>query len=395
MELSRIEARRVGLAAQGFARSSPARPTLRDVRRSAGQFLAMQLDSVNVLVRSHYLTLYSRIGPYPMSTVDRLAYQRREMFEYWGHATCLFPIELYPLFRHRMRRIHEFVQWPEDRRRSADPTIAAIYDEVAEHGPLAAGELSMAGRRKSNWWGWDSTKITLETLLDSGHLAIAGRRGFTRLYDITERVIPQSARDAPAPDAEDAQKQLLLLSARALGVSTAKKLAGYFGLHGGSKRTQVRGLDGKWPKPVWPRLLAELVADDQLAQVEVEGWSEPGYLVPGTRVPRTLHHRALLTPFDSFIRSSAEPLCGFTNPLAQQLYVPAERRQYGYYVLPFLLGDTLVGRCDLKADRQRSTLLVQASYVEPDHDPGQVESEMAHELRNLADWLDLETVEWR
>lgn len=355
----------------------------------------MQLDSVNVLVRSHYLTIYARLGPYPMETVDRLAYQRRELFEYWGHATCLFPIEIYPLFRHRMRRIHDHVQWPEDKPRSADPRIAAVYDEVAERGPLAANELSTAGRRKSNWWGWDSSKIILETLLDSGHLAIAGRRGFTRMYDITDRVIPRAARELPAPGAEAAQKQLLKLAAGAVGVGTAKKLAGYFGLHGASKRTQVRDPQGKWPKPIWPGLLAELVEDGQLVAAEVEGWTEPGYLLPGTRIPRSVHHRALLTPFDSFIRSSAEALCGFTNPLAQQLYVPAERRRYGYYVLPFLLGDTLVGRCDLKADRDRGALLVQASYVEPGHDSTQVRAEMVEELRQLADWLELETVEHR
>lgn len=392
MELSRVEARRIGLAAQGFSITRPARPTIRDVRKAASQFMAMQLDSVNVLVRSHYLTLYSRLGPYPMEAVDRLAYDRRELFEYWGHATCLLPMPLYPLFRHRMIRVHDFVQWPDGRAQSADPQIVAVYDEVAEHGPLAANELSMAGRRKSNWWGWDSSKITLETLLDSGHLAIAGRRGFTRLYDITERVIRREALDAPVPGAEEAQKELLLWSARALGVGTARRTAGYFGIHGRSKRTQVKGPDGKWPKPLWPRLLAELVEDQQLVQVEVEGWDEPGYMLPRTRKPRPLHHRALLTPFDSFIRGSAESLCRFTNPLAQQLYVPAERRQYGYYVLPFLLGDTLVGRCDLKADRERSTLLVLAAHVEPGQDAGHVAAELAAELRQLADWLELETI---
>jgi uncharacterized protein YcaQ len=194
--------------------------------------------------------------------------------------------------------------------------------------------------------------------------------------------------DAPTPGAEEAQKELLCLSAKAIGVTTARQLGGYLGLH--SFRVRVRRSDGKPSRASWPRLVAELVEDGRLAVVSVEGWKDQGYIVPGTRVPRSIHVRALLSPFDSFIRASAELCCGFTNPLAQQLYVPPERRIYGYYVLPFLLGDTLVGRCDLKADRKRGALRVQSAYVEPRQDKKRVAGELAAELRQMQAWLELD-----
>lgn len=390
MELSLAEARRIALTAQGFGRR-PARPTIGAVRKLADRIMAIQLDSVNVLVRSHYLPAYSRLGPYPMSTIDDLAYERRELFECWGKAACLLPVELYPLMWHRMSAQRAASPWTPGDLAPEGAYIKSVYDEVSERGPLAAGDLSDPGAARGKWWGWNSGKMALEHLLACGQLAVAGRRGFTRLYDITERVIPRRILDRTPPDPEQAQKELICLTAKALGVASAKQLGGYFGLH--SHRIVVRGPDGKRPRPIWPRLVTELVEDGRLVPAAVEGWPKPGYVLAGTRHVRTVNARALLSPFDTIMWGSAELLWGFTNPLAQQLYVPAERRIYGYYVLPFLLGDMLVGRCDLKADRQRRTLMVAGAYIESDHDPKHVAAEMAAELRQMQNWLGLDTIE--
>jgi uncharacterized protein YcaQ len=394
-DLSPGEARRLALSAQGFGQP-PAKPTLAHVRKLLARPLPLQLDTVNVLVRSHYLSVYSRLGPYPMRAIDELAYERRELFETWTHSSCLVPVELYPLFRYRNGPIREldWIDWPEGQEWSDNAKIAALYDEVVQRGPLAAKDLATARPRTSAWWGWDESKVLLESLLDCGILAVAGRTaGFSRLYDIAERVIPQAVLDRPAPDREEAQRELLHLSARAVGIGTAKEIARYLGLDAHNRRTLVRDAAGKWIRPNWKRRIAELVEAGRLTEVSIDGQREPAYVVPGTRIPRTFHARALLSPFDAFVRVSAESLCDFTNPLSQQLYVPAERRQYGYYVLPFLLGDTLVGRCDLKADRDRSTLMVQAAYVEPGQNAEHVAAELAVELGRLGDWLELEDLE--
>jgi uncharacterized protein YcaQ len=293
--------------------------------------------------------------------------------------------------RHRMDAMRSAATWSLGAPVQGDAHVEAVYNEVAERGPVAAGDLSNADRRTGKWWGWSKGKQALEALLECGYVAVAGRPGFTRVYDLVERVIPREILDAPTPRAEEAQKELLCLSARAIGVTTARQLGGYLGLH--SFRVRVRRSDGKPSRASWPRLVAELVEDGRLAPVSVEGWKDQGYIVPGTRVPRSIHVRALLSPFDSFMRASAELCCGFTNPLAQQLYVPPERRIYGYYVLPFLLGDTLVGRCDLKADRKRGALMVQSAYVEPRQDKKRVAGELAAELRQMQQWLELDDLE--
>jgi uncharacterized protein len=390
MELSLAEARRIALAAQGFGRR-PTQPGIGDVRKLASKVLAIQLDSVSVLVRSHYLPAYSRLGPYRMAAIDALTYRRRELFECWSHATCLLPVQLFPLMRHRMDAMRTAATWSLGASVQGNAQVEAVYDEVAERGPLAAGDLSNADPRSGAWWGWSKGKRALEALLECGYLAVAGRRGFTRVYDLVERVIPRAVLDAPAPGREEAQKELLCRSARAIGVATARQLGGYLGLH--SFRVRVRTSGGKPSRAPWPRLVAELVEEGRLVPVSVEGWKERGYIVPGTRVPRAIDVRALLSPFDSFVRASAVLCCGFTNPLAQQLYVPAERRIYGYYVLPFLLGDTLVGRCDLKADRKRSALMVQSAYVESGQDRRRVASALAAELRQMQEWLALDGLE--
>lgn len=390
MDLSLAEARRLALVAQGFGRG-PAVASLADVRRVATTVLAIQIDSINVVVRSHYLPAYSRLGPYPRETVDDLAYGRRELFECWGHAACLMPVELYPILRYRMEAQRSASPWRPGSSAPDGTYIESVYRECAERGPITARDLPDAGARRGTWWGWNNRKIALEHLLACGLVAVAGRRGFERVYDIAERVIPRVILDAPAVGPEVAQKELLCRSAAALGIATAGQLEKYFGLH--NHRVIVRGADGRRPRGIWRRLLQELVEERRLLSVAVEDWQEPGYMAPGVRVPRTVDARALLSPFDSFMWGSARQCCGFRQHLSQQLYVPAERRIYGYYVLPFLLGDTLVARCDLKADRERHVLRVQGAFVEPGHDAKWVGAELMQELRRLQSWLELDDIE--
>jgi len=390
VDLSLAEARRLALAAQGFGRE-PRRPTLAHVRKVASTVRTIQIDSISVLVRSHYLPAYSRLGPYPMGAIEELAYVRRELFECWGHAACLVPVALHPLFRHRMDAQRNASPWTPGRSKPGSAYIEKVYGEVAERGPLEARELvDRGGRGAGSWWGWNEGKAALEHLLACGLLAVAGRRGFARLYDVAERVLPRAVLDAPAPSAEAAQKELLCLAADAVGVATARGLAGYFGLD--SHRVRVKRAGERF-RPTWPRLVKELVEEGRLAEVDIEGWRDPGYMAPAARAPRSIDERALLSPFDSLVRCCAEPCFGFVQPLAQQLYVPAERRVYGYYVLPFLLGEALVGRCDLKADRARGALLVQSAFVEPGRDGRRVAAELVQELGRLRAWLELDRIE--
>ncbi len=362
----------------------------------AARLHAFQVDSVNVLVRAHYVPAFARLGPYPMADLDSLAYGRRELFEYWGHAACLLPISLYPLVRYRMPA----EQTLEYMRSERGAYMATVYAEVAEHGPLAAAELANPGRRSGKWWGWGTGKATLEHLYNSGLVAIAGRRGFERLYDIAERVIPQAARDAPAPPREEAMKQLILLGAKACGVGTFGDVTGYLHTDGWRDRRppgpyweRPTGPDGRRARPIGRRLVSELVEEGRLLPARVDGWAEPAYIDPGARIPLTIDARALVTPFDSLVweRSRIERLFGMKYTI--ELYTPPPKRVYGYYVFPFLLGDTLVARCDLKADRQGRVLLVQGAFLEPGQDGRRVAPELAGELREMQAWLELDRTE--
>jgi uncharacterized protein YcaQ len=378
------------VSAQGFGRR-PTKPTIGHVRKLATKIHAFQIDSINVLARAHYIPAYSRLGPYPMTAIDTLAYKRRELFEIWGKAACLMPVEMYPLFRYRMSLIGSASPWTPGRSTPESAYVEKVYNEVAERGPITARELSEPGKRRGKWWGWSSGKIALEHLFSSGTVAIAGRRGFERLYDTAERVIPRQVLDAPYPEPDESRKQLICLAAKAHGVAVAGALMGYFGVDGWFDRP--KGKDGKQPKPVGRRLIAELVDEERLVPVKIEGWPEQAYMAPSARVPRAVEARSLVGPFDTLMWGSMQRLCGFKQFLAQQLYVPAAKRVYGYYVLPFLLGDTLVARCDLKADRQRRVLMVQSAFLEPAQDGRRVAGELADELREMQAWLELDGIE--
>jgi hypothetical protein len=391
MDLSQQQARRVALAAQGFGRPRPATPHLGHVRRVVGALGAVQIDAVNVLVRSHYLPVYSRLGPYPRDLLDRLTHRRRLAFEYWGHAASVLPVELHPALRWRMARFAESKDWLAVRariERERPGYLATVEREVAERGPLAFSDLSDQARRERAtvqtkyaessllWHSWSDGKTVLDGLYNAGRLAVAGRRGFERLYDLPERVIPAEVRAAPTPAADDGQRELVRRAAAGLGVAAVRDIADYYQLSMAVAKARVR----------------ELVDAGELTPVRVEGWPEAGYL-HGTGNGRPVQARALLSPFDSLTwqRARVQRLFGFKPSF--ELYIKPEKRRFGYYVLPFLLGDALVGRVDLKADQPRRALLVRGAFAEPGVPARTVAGELAAELRTLAGWLELETIE--
>jgi uncharacterized protein YcaQ len=376
--LSAAEARRVALAAQGFAEGRPARPDGRALRRVLKQVGLLQIDSVNVLTRGHYLTLFGRLGPYPLELVDNAAwYAPRRLFEYWGHEASLLPVATQPLLRWRMQRAHDDA-WGGMRRVAQErpDLVERVLSEVAERGPMAASEMEEeAPRRAEPWWDWSDAKRAFEFLFWSGLITSARRRNFERLYDLPERVLPRAVVSAPTPPADEAQRQLVRIAARSLGVAAERDLRDYFRLPVAETRERV----------------AELVEAGELLGVEVDGWSTPGYLWHETTVPRKVDGRALIGPFDSLIweRSRVERVFGFRYRI--EIYVPAPKRVHGYYVLPFLLGDRLVGRVDLKADRAAGELRVRAAHAEPDA-PAETATALIDELRSMAGWLGLERV---
>jgi uncharacterized protein YcaQ len=398
--LSLAEARRLAIASQGFA-ERPVKPTIAHVRKLAARVHAFQIDSVNVLVRAHYVPAFARLGVYRMDHLDTLAYDTRELFEYWGHAACLLPVALYPLVRYRMHKHAEITR--DYMRAERGAAMARAYAEVAERGPLTASELSERGTRAKGWWGWFGSangKAILEHLYDAGLLAIAGRRGFERRYDLAERVIPRSALEASAPPKEEAMKQLICLAAQACGVATANDLTGYFNVDGWHDRLR--------PGPVWDwigdggprrsksiakRLVAELAEEGRLLPVRVEGWKETAYLHPRARVPRRVDARAVVTPFDSLVWERDRIARLFGMEYSIEIYTPPPKRVYGYYVCPFLLGDTLVGRVDLKADRARRVLMVPGAFFERGQTATRVAPALAEELEEMRRWLDLDRVE--
>lgn len=383
LQLSAAEARRAALAALGFAERKPSRAGLAHVRATAARLGAIQIDSVNVLARAHYLPTFSRYGPYPPSALDDLAHTRRELFEYWGHAACFLPMDVYPLMRWRMANQRE--NWATLSRKQRD-FIDAVHREVTERGAIAASELSRGGKSTGPWWGWSNGKEALELLLSQGRVAIAGRRHFERLYDLPERVIPPDVLQSADLPAADAKKALLVRAARAMGVGTAKDVAQYFHIDAWWDRQSPNGRRAPATTQV---LFDELLDEGRLQRVTVEGWKQPAYAVPELRVPRAIDVRAIVSPFDPLMweRKWTKAVFGFAYQI--EIYVPAPKRIHGYYVLPFVMGDRFAARVDLKADRKTATLVVPAAYLEPGHSPRDTARALAGELRSLASWLSL------
>jgi len=389
-DLSATQARRLAVAAQGFGRPRPSgRVDSRHLRRAIDDVGLLQLDSVNVFCRSHYMPVFSRLGPYPREALDRLAWhqngqakaqraRQRDLIEYWGHEASLLPVELQPLLRWRMARA-DSLAWKGVARVAAEqPRLLEFVEEmVRERGPLRASDLAAKGRRHEpgEMWNWSEEKTALEYLFFAGRVCAARRVNFERLYDLPERVLPQEVLEAPTPSQDEAQRQLLLIAAKRLGVATEADLGDYFRLPRAESKARV----------------AELAEDGGLVPVQVEGWRQPAYLATErpTGLRRVAGARALLTPFDSLVwaRERAERLFGFRYRI--EIYVPAPKRVHGYYVLPFLLGDRLVARVDLKSDRQAGVLRVRGAFAEPHADTAQVAAALAEELRLLSDWLGL------
>ncbi|WP_319530095.1 DNA glycosylase AlkZ-like family protein [uncultured Cohaesibacter sp.] len=389
--LNQRQARRIALKSQGFL------PQLRSVKRHDrrhletvfGQVGLLQIDSVNVLDRAHYLTLFARLGAYDRTLIDRSAHavgrqgalddKRKRYFEYWAHEASILPAELYPALRWRMDRAarHEGL-WGNVARfaRENPDRVEEIYRDIEARGPVCVSDLEKRGKRAGSWWGWDDSKLALEFLFWSGRITSAGRKAFTRYYDLPERVLPEAALSAPALSSFEAHRLLMDIGARCHGIGTEKCFRDYFRLATGDARPAFEAL----------------IEDGVLEPVEVEGWSAKTYKHRDAELPARATCQALLAPFDSLIwqRERAESLFGFRYRI--EIYVPKEKRQHGYYVLPFLMGDQLVARLDLKANRQEGVLEVFAAHGEERIDRGKVATALASELRLMAGWMGLQSI---
>ncbi|KRE92979.1 cytoplasmic protein [Nocardioides sp. Soil774] len=385
-QLTRLQARRIALAAQGFTDRPHATPSMRTFDRTLARTGVLQVDSVNVLQRAHFMPLYSRMGPYDVDLLRRASERRpRRVVEYWAHVQALMPVELWPHMRHRMEKYRaERGKWGFTADAALEPRVLAA---VRDRGPVTARDLeeefSSGPRTKEHWgWNWSDSRKVLDYLFLVGDVAIAGRTSqFEVLYDVPERVLPAAVLDAPTPTPQDAVTELVRRAARSHGVASAACLADYY-------RLRLQPAEGK---PSAKVAIDRLVEEGELVPVRVQGWNRQAYLHRDARLQRRVGARALLSPFDPVVweRARAEALFEFFYRI--EIYVPAEKRLHGYYVLPFLLGDRLVARVDLKADRAGRVLLVPGAFAEPGA-PAETAEELACELRRLAGWLGLDDV---
>ena len=378
-EVSLASARRIALAAQGFASPRPSgRVDRRHLRKVLDHIGLIQIDSVNVLARSQELTLFSRLGNHPRSLIPD-ATADGELFEYWCHEASHLPTSMHRLVRWRMEDARNGTMWPGLQRfaKSKSQFVQEVRDRVFNDGPLVAGDVKTRTGPKGSWWDWDDGKAALEYLFWTGEITAQRRpNDFARMYFAPQHVLPKEVLKAKTPTEFEARSELLLLAAKSLGIATASDLLDYH-----RQKPAVA-------KPV----RAELVKQGNLEQVRVEGWRDVAYMLPGVSTPRSINSRALVSPFDSLVwcRPRIERLWDFNYRI--EIYTPEHKRVYGYYVLPFVLGDRIVARVDLKADRQAGALLVHGAYSEPQIDFKHVVSELAEELKLMALWLGLDAV---
>ena len=377
-DLSASQARRIAIAAQGLTDLRPrGAPGRRHLGRLFERLGVVQIDSVNVLARTHYLPAFSRLGDYPRALLETEAWGARpSLFEYWGHEASLMPLALQPLMRWRMAQARDgegvwggIARFGRDRRDYIDQVLA----KIASDGPVTGGDFAEGPRGAPGWWDWSDGKRALEWLFWAGLITTKTRRGFERVYDLTERVLPPAITALPTPSEAEAHRALLRVAAQAMGVATEADLRDYFRMP--LAQTRAR--------------LAELVEAGDLAPVSVEGWGKQAYLHPGAKIPRRVQAQALLSPFDNLIwsRERCERLFGVRVRL--EIYTPAHKREHGYYVLPFLQGETITARVDLKADRAASALLVQAAHREPGAHEARTAEALAEALQAMARWLGL------
>jgi uncharacterized protein len=380
--LSLTEARRIALFAQGFqGQARETKPTWTKIARTVDDLQLLQIDSVNVLVRSHYLPLYARLGDYDRAGLDKRSFDNahRQFFECWAHEASIVPLALHPLMRWRMERakrgdgIYSHLdKFGKDNRSFLKSTLS----HIAKNGPIRGADVPGGGKSQGSWWGWSKGKLALETLFDQGLVTAATRQGFERLYDVPERVIPSDILERPTPSEADTFRALVEKSATALGIGTESDLRDYFRL----PITEAR------------KALAENIEAGVLRAVAVEGWKHKAYLHAKAKLPKSAGATALLSPFDPLVwnRDRAERLFNFHYRI--ELYTPEEKRKFGYYVLPMLHGEQLIGRFCLKADRATSTLKVNASYHENGVEAANIAPAAREELQRMAKWLGLEQV---
>jgi uncharacterized protein YcaQ len=373
------QARRIALAAQGFDRPRPQKGAdVRHIRRVIRQLGLLQLDFVNVLIPAHYLVLYSRLGAYERDRLHKLVYRRREFTEQWAHEASIVPMELWPLLEYRRQDYRPWPGSPITRLKKKSKYLKQVIDLIANNGAATSQDMPPVPgpARRPGDWHRSLPRWALECHFGSGRVAVADRLpNFQRVYDLPERVIDAKYLSEQV-SRDDAQRELLRRAAKSCGIATLQDLADYYRMS---------------PREAAPRV-HELVKSGDLCEVEVEGWKQPGLLYKGARVPRKLRCSSLLSPFDPLVwfRPRAERLFDFHYRI--EIYVPASKRKWGYYVLPFLLNDRIVARVDLKADRKAKQLLVLAAHKEEDIDEERTVEHLAAELQSLANWLDFERV---
>jgi uncharacterized protein YcaQ len=376
-ELTIVEARSLALAAQGFDKPrTKTKSTTADAVAVIKKLGAIQIDSVNVLVRSQELPLFSRLGDHDRNAISK-ATSHRKIFEYWGHEAAHLPVELHPVFRFKMHaaRSGKLKHWGLTSFYADNKAfVKRILKHVEINGSTSARDLSTRTTKKSSWWDWDEAKTALEYLFLTGELMSCGRGSdFARVYDTPERVLPEKILQMPTLSETDARKDLLVRAMRAQGVATLRDLADYY---------------RQKPAVVKP-LVSELVEQGVLREVAVDGWQDKAYVHRSAKLPRKLYATALLSPFDSLVwcRPRNERLFNFHYRI--EIYTPKEKRKFGYYVLPFMMNGQMVGRVDLKADRENSKLLVQSVHTERGVKRSAVNDALTTELRLMASWLGL------
>ena len=376
--VSPAQARRIALAAQGFGAPHPASVGTRQLNLLVQRLGLLQIDSVNVFERSHYLPVFARLGAFDKALLDRLTFERGAKYiETWGHVASLVPLETWPLWRWKMRQFKEkHLGTPGHWTTQNGEMLDWLRAELSASGPITAGRIEHdANKSKGSWWGWSDVKLGLEYLFLWGEVVPAGRRNFERIYGLAEHVLPADLLDVEISE-HDAHKQLLSLAARHHGIGTLGDLADYYRL----KKTPAKVV------------AQELVDEGELLPVTVAGWGKPAYLHRDARIPRRIEATALLSPFDPVVWERDRALRMFDFHYRIEIYTPEPKRVYGYYTLPLLLDDRVVGRIDLKSDRQKRVLRVQSAWLEPGA-PAHAEERVAPLLGRIRDWQGLDTIE--